>query len=136
MDWKISDELELAVEDFVAAADAVKQIRGKSRLEIAGDLLKLSDRLREAGVITNARLDIAARFLKAYGTLLVDVDGDRDSMEKSVQAFFFNLHIESGGFINQFDCQFYDKTSGAQLGLIAVICGKKYYVKTHQNGPS
>ena len=75
-------------------------------------------------------------FIESRDFFATQLDAERDIIENSVRSYFFALHQTNGGRLEDFCSEFFNKTSGDQTGVLAVINARKYFVKTHQHGPT
>ena len=104
----------------------------------AKTLLEMLSKLRKNKFFNTAALLL--EYSKYLGEISNLLDGDEEIIKEVVKAHFMESHIKSGGELSSFDIKFYPKGSGHQVGTICdVLNGNKvikYYIKTHQNGPS
>ena len=121
---------------FLGMEEQTRRMAGRARSRNAQLALQISDELIEAGIgitLTNPEL---SQFLSSREYFACQLDGQREVIEHGCRAYFLNMHLNGGGSLENFTCIFSNKRSGDQSGVVALVGSLKYYVKTHQHGPT
>lgn len=129
-------EFEIRVQNYLSSVESVGKMYGKVKRDQVKLLLDVSGRFIHDCVADRVSYELLERFTESREYLASQLDGEREIIENSTRAHFLSRHVQKGESAETFECHFLNKTSGDQTGVIAMICSKKYFVKTHQHGPT
>jgi hypothetical protein len=124
---------------FVEIGNTIHQLRGKVRIQLAKNALAFGQELTYTGYVRKSK----ERF-ELYETLLAKIafylDGNAEVIQEAVRTYFLIRHCKEGLEEKAFEISFSPKTSGIQSGFTCDvgngIHATRYFVKTHQYGPT
>ena len=125
---------------FVEIGNNIHKLRGVVRIQRAKYALQLSNQLIDKEFIVN----LPIKDQQMYETLLPKIaeylDGNAEVIQAAVREHFLIQHCMAGIDASLFDIKFSPKRSGIQTGFICDVSNGtrtvRYYIKTHQYGPT
>jgi hypothetical protein len=126
--------------EFVEIGNNIHKMRGRVRILEAKRALRIANHLVENDFI----LHLPIKDQQLYDILLPKIadylDGNTEVIQAAVREHFLAQHCKSGLDEGLYDISFAPKKSGIQSGCICDVSNgtrtTRYYIKTHQNGPT
>ena len=124
---------------FVKIGNELHLYKGDVRREMACIALQLCKQLIENGFIAASAVRVEI-FGPVRTTISEYLDGDKEYIEAAAREYFLLQHAEAKTPMKDITISFTNKNNGVQSGVICTVKvgpeTTRYYVKTHQDGPT
>ena len=135
-----AEGIEWKWQEFVEYSKDIKELDSKKgKIDLANIALTLARDFPQSKYIVNSK-ERVRQYRDIRVKLAEIVDGHFETIESAVTTYFFAEHRYAGLDEHLFDIGCFRKNIGAQMGAICQVTNgtstTRYFVKTHQNGPS